>query len=762
MLELLSPAGNIESLKSAVYNMADAVYLGLEHFNARMKADNFSTQNIKQWVEFCHLYSVKIYVTLNTLIKDSEFDTLKECLIACENAGVDALIITDLALVGMCRKYSPSIPLHASTQLGIHNYLGAKFAERLGFSRIVLSREATIDDIKSIKEHTSLEIEYFVHGAMCVSFSGGCLFSSIASGNSGNRGLCLQPCRKLYTNNLTNEKAYYLSPKDQCLINNLDALIKAGVDSFKIEGRLKSAEYVASVVKAYRNMLDNHKCTQVDLVNMKKTFNRGNFSQGYAFSQKNEIMYKHNQSNIGIQIGKIIDCRINKKGYYDIVIKSNHNFANGDGCKIIKDNIELGGFVVNIIKSDGNIFTLYTKDSYPINSIVHLTYDVELSKQLKSNIRQINLNLKIVLSKNSLEIKTKINTFKGLQTINYKVNLNLENSINKPLSESEFINQFSKSGDTPFKLYIYAQLSENLFIPKSVINQLRRDYLEWLKKEIIELNAVSIMHKNNVKSENFPTIQSAKTSKYIIEIGETLDLKLISVGSNDLVVDISKIDAFTIKNNLIQNNIFIKLPKLALFNDLNLIINKLKMLMECNWFAGIYVDNIYALEISVKYDLKIIAGFGLNFMNTASPELLGLTSYCISPEVNYQELATMNKNCIIYGYGYMPLMTLAHCPIINIYGCKCNSCKYKPFDFYDNYGKFSVTRCKLINCVFTMRNSVCHNLLQVKHLEEYNKYIDLNGIGDLLKGEIVDNINSLGYISHENNYTNGQITRGVK
>lgn len=759
MIELLSPAGNIESLKSAINNMADAVYLGLEHFNARIKADNFSTYNLKEWVEFCHLYTVKVYVTLNTLIKDEEINQVKECLIACKDAGVDALIITDLAVLDLCRKYAPNIPLHASTQLGIHNYLGAKFAERLGFKRIILSRETSIEDIKAIKKHTDLEIEYFIHGAMCVSFSGGCLLSSISSGNSGNRGLCLQPCRKLYSNSLTEETAYYLSPKDQCLIEHIDELILAGVDSFKIEGRLKSPEYVASVVKTYRKMLDCHIVSKNDIINMKKTFNRGNFSQGYAFSDKKDIMYKHNPSNIGILIGEIIDCRKNKKGFYNTIIKSTHKLSNGDGCKIIQGNSELGGFTVNLIKSTDNLYTLYTKEKFPAGANVHLTYDATLSKELNSVGRKINLKTEIILTKNQIEINTKIKTFYGEKDLIYKKDLDLDIAINNPLSEKELINQFSKCGDSPFTLYIYAKIYGEYFIPKSLLNQCRREYLKWLKKEIISSNKPQ---KINDGLPILPIVNTNKTSELIFEIGECLEIEKLNVGNSDLVVDITKIDSFIIKNQIINNNIYIKLPKLALFNDFEVILSKLNSLKNHKWFSGIYVDNIYGLEISYTQDINIIAGFGLNFLNSNSGKILGINNYCVSAELNTQEILKMNNNCIIYAYGYLPIMTLAHCPIINIYGNNCSNCKYQDFFFYDNYGKYRVNRTKIKNCTFTVRNSVCHNLLKEKNLNNFVKYIDLNCLEGILEGGVLENIKTYGYISCESKFTGGHCARGVK
>ncbi len=253
-MELLAPAGSPSALRAAIYSGANAVYFGLDKFNARINADNFTKENVREYVELCHLHGVKVYITFNTLIKDSEFAEFEEDVKACVDAKVDAFIVTDFGALTVFAKYD--VPLHASTQMGIHNLEGAKFVERLGFKRIVLSREALFEDIKKIKENTSLEVEYFVHGALCVSFSGGCLLSSMMTGTSGNRGLCKQPCRLCYESSLSGESKYYLSPADQCLINKLKDLEKLGIDSLKIEGRLKAPHYVGEVVKCYRNALD--------------------------------------------------------------------------------------------------------------------------------------------------------------------------------------------------------------------------------------------------------------------------------------------------------------------------------------------------------------------------------------------------------------------------------------------------------------------------------------------------------------------------
>ena len=284
MLEVLAPIGSIQALKSAIYAGADAVYLGLDLFNARIKADNFTKDNIRQYVEYCHLFGVKVYVTFNTSIKNSEMQIFEQYVDIAAKANVDAFIVTDLGTLNIFKKYD--IPLHGSTQIGVHNLAGAKVLEDLGFTRVVLARETLLEDIVKIKKNTRLEIEYFVHGALCVCFSGGCLMSSMMSGDSGNRGRCNQPCRLKYSSSFSDEEKYLLSPKDQCLIDKIEELYRAGVDSLKIEGRLKQPHYVGNVVGEYRKVVDGilqGKKVDIDYSILKRAYNRGNFTQGYNY-----------------------------------------------------------------------------------------------------------------------------------------------------------------------------------------------------------------------------------------------------------------------------------------------------------------------------------------------------------------------------------------------------------------------------------------------------------------------------------------------
>ncbi|MGB9082763.1 MAG: DUF3656 domain-containing protein [Desulfuromonadaceae bacterium] len=252
--ELLAPAGSLESFFAAIEKGADAVYAGLQGFSARARAKNFTLPQMERILAYAHGQNRRIYITLNTLVKENELPQLVDTLAALAGMRVDGVILQDLAVARLIRNHFPSIPLHASTQMTIHNTPGVKMLEELGFQRAVLARELAIDEIAAIAASTPVEIECFVHGALCFSISGQCFFSSLLGGHSGNRGRCAQPCRRLYSHR--GKEGHYFSTSDLSAIDLLPDLIKAGVKSLKIEGRMKSAEYVATVVEAYRTVLD--------------------------------------------------------------------------------------------------------------------------------------------------------------------------------------------------------------------------------------------------------------------------------------------------------------------------------------------------------------------------------------------------------------------------------------------------------------------------------------------------------------------------
>ena len=299
----MSPAGGPEALRAAVQNGADAVYLGLKRFSARQNAENFSDSELAEAVRYCHVRGAKAYLTLNTLMRPGEERFVATAVTAAAESGVDGLIIQDLGVAELARQLYADLPRHASTQLSAHNTADVLSLMEKGFSRVVLSRELSAEEIGKIYGETGCELEAFVHGALCVSFSGRCLMSSFIGGRSGNRGCCAQPCRKLYE--CGGKSGYFLSPRDLCLVKRLDEMRRAGIVSFKIEGRMKSPEYVAVVTGVYRRALDGEKVTAEDMKKLSDIFSRGDgFTEGY-FSGLNtpEIMnVKISNDNISADV----------------------------------------------------------------------------------------------------------------------------------------------------------------------------------------------------------------------------------------------------------------------------------------------------------------------------------------------------------------------------------------------------------------------------------------------------------------------------
>ena len=373
MVELLSPVGDMECLKAAVQNGADAVYFGGLGFNARAGASNFDKDAIREAIRYAKLRNVKINFTLNTLLKNEEFDEAVELARYVYEEGADAIIVQDLGLAKYLIKNFPDMEIHGSTQMSIHNLSGVKELETLGFTRVVLSRELSMHDIEYICQNSDIEIEVFVHGALCVSYSGQCLMSSIIGGRSGNRGKCAQACRlpyELYKESkekklkdlkeLSNEdnkdelidKGYLLSPKDLCGLKYIPQLLKAGVKSFKIEGRLKPPEYVATVTKIYRKYIDlaqsndPYVIEDEDITELMQVFNRGGFSEGNFNNEPNlSYVYKEKPNNMGICVGNV------------------KRFNNSKGLIHLKTNIPL--------KIGDNISTEFENHKYTISELMN-------------------------------------------------------------------------------------------------------------------------------------------------------------------------------------------------------------------------------------------------------------------------------------------------------------------------------------------------------------------------------------------------------
>lgn len=290
-MELLIPAGNRVCLEAAVKYGADAVYLSGQRFGARKYADNFDHDSLRSAVEFCHLYGVRTYVTVNTLVFDREREELCGYIDYLSQIGVDAVIVQDLGVASIVKRVAPELPIHASTQMVIHDLPGALMAKEMGFTRVVLARELSLEEIRHISKNVDIELEVFGHGALCMSYSGQCYMSSIIGGRSGNRGSCAQPCRLKYR--LDGHSGQFLSLKDLCSLNHIDRLREAGVTSLKIEGRMKGPSYVSVVTDVYRTCLDGKKPTQDDFDRLRSAFDRDGFTDGYLLGKTGREMFSY-------------------------------------------------------------------------------------------------------------------------------------------------------------------------------------------------------------------------------------------------------------------------------------------------------------------------------------------------------------------------------------------------------------------------------------------------------------------------------------
>ncbi len=531
MVELLSPVGDFECLKAAVQNGANSVYFGADIFSARAFATNFDDETLEKVIEYAKIRGVKTNLTLNTLIKNDEFESALNLAKKAYKFGIDAIIVQDLGLAMKLIKTFPDLPIHASTQMTVHNLNGALKLQDLGFKRIVLSRELSVNDIDFICKNTDVEIETFIHGALCISYSGQCLFSSMIGGRSGNRGKCAGPCRlpfELLENDKKINSGYLLSTRDLCGLDYIPKLIESGVKCFKIEGRMKNPEYVATVTRIYRKYIDlaysnkEYIIDENDRKELLQVFNRGMSSSGHLSNSGNkDLVYKEKPNNMGLYLGKIQKYN-DKKGL--ITIKLNEPIKIGDtisvdyeqgsytiselmNCKnknITETNI---GDTVIIGRMKGNIKLgnkVYKMSSKELNDLAKASYSKEYRKVA------LNCNISIKEGKPiaiSVSSASNIELYKDL-FINYVSDLIPLEAKNRPLNEETIISQFSKTASTPFEFkHFNIDLDEGLFIPKlSLLNDLRRKILDLVEDYAlhkIKRNSCFNLDGNNLLYDEF-------------------------------------------------------------------------------------------------------------------------------------------------------------------------------------------------------------------------------------------------------------------
>lgn len=497
-IELLAPAGNMEALKAAIQAGCDAVYIGGNAFGARAFSKNFNNEEIKEAINYAHLYGVKVYITVNTLIYENEVDSFLEYVKYIHKCNVDAILIQDLGMFDLVRKRFPNLELHASTQMHIHNLDGVKLAENLGIKRVVLARETSIDEIKKIKENTDVEIEVFVHGALCISYSGQCLMSSLIGGRSGNRGTCAGSCRLKYdiiddNNNKLNKDNYPLSTKDLNSLEYIGSLIDIGVSSLKIEGRMKSKEYVYKVVSLYRKAIDSYyKYGKVmidnnDLTELKKIFNR-DYTKGFLNNTNNDdIINGYRPNHMGVKIGKIIEY---KNGIAKI--KLTDNISIGSGLRVIDNNRDVGinvnNFYINnkLVKSakSGDIISIKVNDQVKVNSDVVITLDNDINnkidKLISDNLRKVKIDGTFI-GKLNKPCELILNDEKNIVKVSGIIP-SVSNS--KPVTKDDIHSKLNKLGNTIYEFNnIDIQIDDNIFIPISEVNNLRRMAIDLLNEK---------------------------------------------------------------------------------------------------------------------------------------------------------------------------------------------------------------------------------------------------------------------------------------
>ncbi len=697
-VELLAPVGNFESLQAAIQNGANAVYLGGKLFNARHYASNFDLKELMEAISYAHLRGVKVYVTVNTIVDDSEMKDIIDYIKYLYEIDVDAVLVQDLGFAKLIRNIFPKLDVHASTQMTINNLHGVDFVEDMGFTRVVLSREVPIEEIKYISDNTDVELESFIHGALCMSYSGQCLMSSMIGGRSGNRGTCAQPCRMKYSIVNKNgqlledwDKLHVLSPKDLNTLETVEELVENGIDSLKIEGRMKRPEYVATVVKSYRKAIDSSSASLSDDEKRKveQIFNRG-FTKGLTFGDfGRDFVSSERPDNRGIVLGKVI--RADK---YKVYVLLDTDIEQGDGMEFLLKSGEYKGLKSPVSGKKGDTIQIEKPGYIETGTNVNKTSSQSLLDEAKKSYTEQEVKYPI-----DMEVFIRIGD-KPKLTVKYKDELivisgekEVESSQKVAITEEKIIDQLSKLGDTTYSINnISIELDEGAFLPVSILNQLRRDAIEELDRRLVKYN-----YRELFDEEDYKTI----TSKYF-SFNNTKDInkKALTVKVSNIkqfdLLDLNKLDRVYLGFN---ENLQYAVEKLKNHNkeayfwtDKILYEKDLKnlsgVLDTIKGFDGVSVSNLGSLKyVKDRYSLKIHGDIGLNIFNSYTVDYLKdikLDSMTLSPELNLSQIKKITNNVggnlegIVYGY--LPVMISKNCPMALVKGCKddsaCSTCNF--------------------------------------------------------------------------------------
>ena len=781
-MELLSPAGNREALIAAISCGADAVYLGYTAFGARSYAGNFDAQQLAEAVDYAHERGKKIFVTVNTLVKQCEMDDLCDVLELLCKVNADAAIVQDLGVARIARAQFPQLTLHASTQMTIHNAQGAKLMQDYGFSRVVPARECTLEALRKMAD-TGVEIEAFAHGALCVAVSGQCLFSSMIGGRSGNRGRCAQPCRLPYQLD-DGTSGYLLSTRDLMLIEHLPKMRDAGVYSFKLEGRMKRPEYVGVITRAYREALDAAEAhvtyhPSVETIRqLKQVFNRGGFTEGYALSKSNAALMSWQRPNHwGIPVGKVTSIRGQLAR-----VSLTEDLHDGDGLQV-RGKAEMDLTYSGNETASGCEATVRIPASgiRPGDSVFRLTDALqmkEIREQMEREYKRIPLSAKLYAHPGECPVLTLCDNdghcvCAAGQTV-------VDRAQQRALSKETALKQIAKTGGTPYEITAFSFDSEDAFLTSGALNALRRDALLAMRAARITPNKADTAGKADdialPDCERELIVQSARLSDAKV---------LLDCGADRFVWNPEVFTAEAIDRELSANpsvSPMLALPAVMSTEELESIHS-----LVCDHkdrFSGVVLNNPGQFQLS--WPVEVTGGQGLNVMNCESTRFftaLGAKRLSASCELNAKELKALllqGGNYEIEAYGNAMLMLLSHCPKRTKAGdtkqdTACQACAKNggvPAVYTDRKGyRFEARRQRMEHgCVVRLYNSVKTDMAKTPaKLADLGCSFRLSFIDESLERqkEIVTSYRSIlngGAPLHQadENATTGHLLRGVE
>lgn len=660
-MENLAPAGNWDALRSAVAAGADAVYLGYAAYSARAGAGNFDEQQLRDAVRFAHLHHVRVHVTVNTLIKDGEMAGVVDVLRLLSEIRVDAVLVQDLGVLRMARRCFPDLPIHASTQMAIHNATGVRFCRNQGMTRAVLARECSAAEI-ALAAKEGIEIEVFGHGAQCVAVSGECLFSSVVGGRSGNRGRCAQPCRLLYT--YRGKTAAWLSPRDVCMRDDLPELNKAGVASIKLEGRLKRPEYVATIANSYRNAIDAmdnghfRKAEENEITGLRQIFSRGGFMRGYAMGAEDAgVIDPARVSHGGVKIGRVEFAAGNMAR-----VRLERSLDDGDGLQIrtaqgdaeliyAGHDTEAGQIAVVRLRPD-----IRTKAG---DEVYRLTSEKQLQWARSLAIPAIPADMALIAYPGKPLALTMTDGESSVTVTGDTV----APAQSRAMSEEDARRSLGKLSDTPFSLRTLTVQTAGAFVPVSALNQLRREACQQLAEARIAAFTRKAGREETADDLIYPDTPDVP-SMAIVRTREQADAMQ---GAADLLVwypEDFRADALESGLRDMPDGVWLQLPTVCEEKTLDLLYDFVQR--NAGKLGGIVLGSVG--QLGRTWNVPMGAGSGIPVMNRRAAQFLleqGCRFVTASSELSGAELRTLMQNhppVVVPAYGREQLMLLHHCP----------------------------------------------------------------------------------------------------